>query len=122
MKNFVKFLCLAQAASDSGKGYVQTAQNSKKAVNGGYSAKDGYILQAIAAAKKLSNVRVSRGFDHGLGMTVVFFDIAHYGQVSFHTYLKYSKLHNDGQWDGVRGGSVRVCRALAKRFNLQNYK
>jgi len=63
-----------------------------------------------------------RGFEFDLGMTIVYFDIDGYGQVSFHTFGKFNKLSNDGVWNGVRGGSIATCQRLAKRYGLQQYK
>jgi hypothetical protein len=123
MKKFAKFLLLAQAASDAGKGYIQPSKNANKAVSKGYGLKDLYISQAIAEAKKhKSRVKVSRDFDCDLGMTIVYFDIEGYGQVSFHTFEKFNKLPNNGAWDGIKGGSIATCRRLAKRYGLQEYK
>jgi len=121
MKNFVKYLLKAQIASDSGNGFMSSySQNNEKACLRNYKVKDLYISQAIAKAKKISSkVKVTRGFDSNIGMNVIYFDIAGFGQVSFHTFSKFSKVRNEGVWNGIRGGSIRTCEALAKAYKLK---
>jgi hypothetical protein len=116
MRKFAQFLILAQIASNSGKGWKSYSQNAATAVREGYYLKDEYIHQAIKEAKNLKNVTVSRGKD--MGMTVVYFDVKGYGQVSFHSFSKFSKLRKKGKWNGILGGSELTCTRLNKKFRL----
>lgn len=116
MKKFAQYLILAQIASNSGKGDWALSQNAQNAVRGGYEVKDKYILQAITEAQSLRQVAVSKGFH--IGMTVVFFDIAGFGQVSFHSFSDFSKVAEGGEWDGKVGGSEKCCSKLNKKFSL----
>lgn len=122
-KLFAKFACLAQSASDAGKGaakYIES-HNNKNACEKGYSLKDNYIKQAVGYAKKCSNIVI--GYDEQwmgeyMGyMTVVYFTIQNYGQISFHCYLARKK--NKTIFNGNYGESRKVCQTLNKRFNLQ---
>ena len=118
--NFAKNLLLAQLASDAGKGYEGEEHNGEKALHQGYQLKDGYIKQAIAAARKLKNVSISVSDD--IGMDVVLFDIKGYGQVSFHSFANFGHVKNARkEWNGIRGGSVKTCMRIAKDLNLQWY-
>jgi hypothetical protein len=119
-KNFVKNLLLAQLASDSGKGYFSCAHNGKNAQERGYGMKDEYIKQSIAYSKRLNNVFVSISED--FDMTVVIFDVKGYGQVSFHTFADLSYVKSaKRKWNGIRGGSLKTCKTIAKKMNLQYY-
>ena len=118
-RRFAKFLCLAQAASDAGKGCKSMGNNASNAVAAGYDLKDQYIRQAIAEAKRSRHcVVLSKGEDF---TSVIYFDIKGYGQVSFHTFAPSSVWENlpDGIWTGVTGESYGVCRRLNKELNLQ---
>ena len=131
-KQFVKYLLLAQTASDGGKGFISSKANSaSKAIRAGYSLKDNYIRQAISFAKRLEG-RVVMGvetsevcfFDHFKEMSIVYFNIKDYGQVSFHSFKRagHWKLPADTiGWNGVRGGSMATCRKLARKLNLPFY-
>ena len=124
-KTFAKYLLLAQVASDAGKGdYSSKAVNASTALEENYKVKDAYIAQAIEAAKGLGNVRVSLGSDPYLGMSIVYFDIKGYGQVSFHSFRDWENYKNlpEGEWNGIRGGSLRTCRKLARKLNLPHYR
>jgi hypothetical protein len=124
VKNFAKFLLLAQAASDAGKGHMPSrASNAAKAINAGYGLKDQYIRQAIGEAKRLPhNVQVSVDFDGNLRMSVVLFDIQGFGQVSFHSFSDFSYVRNTGNgWNGIVGGEPCICKRLARKFNLPHY-
>lgn len=123
MKTFIKFLSLAQAASSGGKGRVYYDQHNKKAVMAGYSLKEAYIKQAIAAARKLNNVTVSQGWEnveyYGL-MSIIYFDIKNVGQVSFHTFLGRINGLKKGRWNGIFGESQYVINRLNRKYKL-NY-
>jgi len=120
LKRFAKFLCLAQAASDGGKGAESQGHASKNAVEAGYGLKDLYIRQAVAEVKRgaLSRlVKVSIGFDF---MFLVYFDIVGFGQVSFHSPHSLKKgAYPEGVWTGKLGESYQTCRRLNNAFNLQ---
>ena len=122
MRNFAKFILLAQTASDAGKGYISSkANNAEKALDEGYALKDKYIAQAIAASRNLRNVKVSISCDNY--MDVVLFDIRGYGQISFHSFKDWSYLRLPyGEWNGIKGGSIKTCQKLARKFNLPYYK
>jgi hypothetical protein len=127
-KEIVKFIILAQTASDAGKGYDSTtAVNGKKAIDSGYRLKDKYIRQAIGLvikANKKGDRNIVVSLDHDYGMSVVLFDVKGYGQISFHSYSNYKKFEymDAGRpWNGIIGGSVRTCQKLARRFNLPWY-
>ena len=120
MKQFAKYLLLAQTASDAGKGFLSaTSKNADNAKVKNYSLKDNYIRQAIAVIPSHAKVGVSSDND----MTVVLFDVQGYGQVSFHTFEKYDigSKNSNVVWNGVFGGSILTCQKLAKRFNLPFY-
>lgn len=119
MRNFAKFLLLAQSSSDGGKGRQEGAHNASTAVDAGYALKDVYIRQAIAEARTLDGVQVSRG--DGDGMTIIYFDIRGYGQVSFHSFADFPHVPGGGVWNKKIGGSQRVCRRLNKTLGLQHY-
>ena len=120
MRNLIKFLLLAQVASNSGKGIFSPKQNSQKAVGAGYELKDTYIAQAIGEAKRLKGqVRVSKSWDTDLWMWVVYFDFKSGEQVSFHSYKEWKKLPETGEWD--RTNSREICFSLARKFNLPHY-
>ena len=125
-KSFVIPLLLAQTASDRGKGFrFPRGRNNGKAVEAGYPLKDQYVRQAVKAAAQ-SGVLVSKGYDARLEMSIVYFDVPGFGQVSFHSFLDWQSLGiasaPDGVWCGIRGESRRVCRRLNKKFRLQHYK
>ena len=122
MRNFAKYILLAQTASDAGKGFISSkANNAEKALDEGYVLKDKYIAQAISAARNLRNVKVSCSYD--IGMTVVMFDIRGYGQISFHSFKDWSYLNLPyGEWNGIKGGSIKTCQKLARKYNLPYYK
>jgi hypothetical protein len=124
-KQFAKFLILAQSASDAGKGYVPEdglAHNAQNAVQNGYDLKDRYIFQAIAYAKRLPNGVVNIGVDYDMGMSIIYFDVPGYGQVSFHSYSKFGvKSDPNVAWNGVRGGSLATCEKLARKLGLLSY-
>jgi len=127
-KKFVKFLLLAQANSDGGKIFSNLkdypSESLLKAYIHGYEHKVLHIRQAVELAKDLPNslVKVSWGVDNDINMTVIYFDLGGYGQVSFHTPEIES-------WDGIPKTGVWkpwcisrvVCARLAKKFNLPFY-
>jgi len=123
-KECIKYILLAQVASDAGKGYVSAkSNNARKALAKKYAVKDKYITQAIAAARRTTLVRVSYGVDFGLGMDIIYFDIRGFGQVSFHSYKEWWYLNlPEGRWNGIAGGSVDTCKKLARKLNLPYYK
>lgn len=60
MKQFAKYLLLAQTASDAGKGYISaTSKNADTAKTKNYSLKDNYIRQAIALMPRHVKVGIS---------------------------------------------------------------
>lgn len=123
MKEFAKFLLLAQTASDAGKDFAPNKANSvHKAQRENYALKDVYIKQAIACSKRLGNVSISVSGD--IGMNVVLFDIKGYGQVSFHSFHNFANYVKgyDLEWNGIRGGSIDTCRKLARKLKLPFYK
>ena len=121
LRRFAKFLCLAQAASDSGKGCTAQGLTSANAVEAGYGLKDLYIRQAVAEVERgqlHGTVKVSWGGDF---MFIVYFDIVGFGQVSFHSphpLRKYQRLPV-GVWTRRIGESYETCRKLNKELNLQ---
>lgn len=120
MKEFYKYLLLAQVASDSGKQIVSSkAASAKNAAEAGYALKDTYIAQAIACAKKVPHVKVGRDFDEYNEMQIILFEIKGMGQVSFHSFRKWETIPLDiVQWDGKRGGSSRTCMKIGRKYNL----
>ena len=121
-KEFAKLLCLAQVASDGGKGINSALPNGYKAWEAGYAKKDTYIHLAISYAKKLPGVKVSKSED--MWMTVIYFDIQGFGQVSFHSPRLKGKGLPPGEWKGSRKpiwghDSREVCAKLDKKFNLR---
>lgn len=119
-KRFAKFLCLALKASDAGKGIVVADRhNGENAVRGGYGLKDSYLLQAISEAQGLQAVKVWWSWDGG--MSVVGFDVAGYGQASFHSFRKGWNVPCRDGWNGIHGGSGKTCRRLSRRLKLQVY-
>lgn len=127
MKNCLKFICLAQTASDSGKGYISAPENgsANKAIKAGYELKDEYITQAINLALKEGNIEIGISYDYNFNMNVVLFNIKGFGQVSFHSFKNYGKkypfLKNKVEWNGIRGGSLRTCSKIAKKYNWSFY-
>ena len=124
-RNAIRYILLAQTASDAGKSINSVGGvNSINASNRGYKLKDSYILQAIYYACKVKDIQVSKGFDHEIGMIILYFDIEGIGQVSFHTHRPYHKWKVDegGEWDGSKRGTVRlICRKLARKYKLTAY-
>ena len=121
LAKFAKFLCLAQAASDAGKGFACARHNASNAVREGYGLKDAYIRQAVAEAKKLGDlVKVSTDMQY---MFIIYFDIKGFGQVSFHSFhpIKNWEKYPTGVWNEWIGGSVEICKKLERAFNLQVY-
>lgn len=113
MLSCIKFILLAQQASDSGKGSDSAPHNGRNATDAGYGLKDQYIRQAVAAAKTTPEVEA---YWDG---QVVYFDIRGFGQVSFHVFQQYDLP--EGFWCG-KFCSRAVCTRLAKKFNLNWYK
>ncbi len=120
-QTFAKYLLLAEVASDAGKGLIQTNKNNiRTAEKKGYEVKNLYIAQALSTARLLHNV--STCVDNA---GIIYFDIANFGQVSFHTFKNWKKYHlsvDDNAWNENIGGSVYVCKKLAKQLNLPFYK
>ena len=120
-KSFVKFMLLAQTASDAGKGYISTKSgNAKNAIEKNYGLKDRYIAQAMSYGKKCKNVTIG----HDTNTNVLLFNIHGYGQISFHTFKDwgYLQLGDEVEWNGIVGGSLMTCRKLAKKLNFPFYK
>ena len=113
-REFVRFLLLAQAASDAGKGIPSSkGSQSLKARKYEYAAKSDYISQAIVWGKRVPRVRV--GGSNG----IVLFSIEGVGQVSFHVWEgEEVGLSPAADWDGQRGGSRRTCRKLAQMTQM----
>jgi hypothetical protein len=131
-KKAMQLICLAQAASDAGKGVYSSAHNNEKAVTKAYGIKDEYIHQAVAWAKKTSGrIVASAGFDDRTGMWVIYFDFRGGGnqrqQVSFHLpeysekEIRGMKIPLNGVWDRRLGGSQKSCRRLSQKHRLQAY-
>ena len=124
LRQVARYVLLAQVASQAGKHeLVLPEQHLQKALDLSYGIKSQYIAQAISHANKLNDhiVRVSQNMDNIIGMwpsPVVYFDFPGIGQVSFHTPYSKWKVPNTGRWNGIRGGSVKCCRRLAKKFHL----
>jgi len=127
-KAFAKYLLLAQAASDAGKGYISSkASNAAKALEAGYALKDEYIKQALREVKRLPRglVEVGSTYDPNFDMAVILFNIKGYGQVSFHSFNEHFEFRgkqNGVEWNGIRGGSIMTCRKLARNLKLPHYK
>jgi len=120
-KNFVKFILLAQTASDAGKGYISTKSlNCKNAIDKNYGLKDKYIAQAISFGKKCKNVTVG----HNSCDNILLFNVRGYGQISFHTFKnwEYLKLEDEVAWNEITGGSLMTCTKLARKLNFPFYK
>lgn len=129
MKNFFKFILLAQTASDAGKGYDSSnATNAKNAIEQNYDLKDKYITQCLSLLKNNKDIQKNVKFNltSDINMSVVIFDIKGYGQISFHSYSSfesYKKLSiPELKWNGIFGGSLITCKKIAKLNNLPYYK
>ena len=126
MKKLLKLLVLAQVASDSGKGYYNLSHNCNNAVKKGYNLKDVYILQALAMCQRIPSVQYCMDVDSCLDMVVVLFD-THFGQISFHTFLKEKSLKKYLpnsiliEWDQKVSGSKKTAKKISKQLNLQTY-
>jgi hypothetical protein len=123
LRNFYKFLTLAQTSSDAGKFCFPPSHNNATAVKEGYDLKDQYILHAAAIAKKAGVKVWWEWSDIPRLKTIVYFETA-FGQVSFHTHLEGKVCEKiasapTGKWNGVRGGSRRVCDKASALLQLQ---
>ncbi len=130
-KRFIKFVSLAQVASDSGKGYISTKSiNGAKAIQEEYGLKDTYIQQAIDMAQFLPNVRVGIEYIDDVSDSlncrrIILFDIRGYGQMSFHAFARYDRYVQYADkvvWNQILGGSLKTVKKLNKKFNLPYYK
>ena len=119
-----KLICLAQAASDSGKGCTTYGHNAQKADREGYGIKDTYILQALAESKNSELITAFKEWHGELGMVVIYFEICGYGQVSFHSFMDFNKIpcpvaRKEQGWNGIIGGSSKTTMLLSNKLNLQ---
>jgi hypothetical protein len=132
-----KAIIMAEAASDSGKGYLPdyTSAHSpmRRTYHEGYDLKGSYILRAIKmiSSQKKSSFSYSVTSPHE-GMLIIYFESSmkvngRRLQVSFHmpdydsVYDELSRLVGKGKpmvWNGIVGGSIECCDALAAHYDL----
>ena len=128
-KNIIKYIILAQIASDGGKGIktLQTFKKAKEAFLKGYAVKDKYILTAIKIIDSTPrcgiNYFVKEASDqNGYASLIIYFDLKinekRY-QISFHSPKNRTLLNqnkNKGRktrWTGEVSGSRNACIELA---------
>jgi hypothetical protein len=123
MRTFFKFLTLAQTASDAGKFNFAPSHNNGAAVREGYGLKDQYILAAARVAKRAGAKVWWEASDIPALRTIIYFETA-FGQVSFHSHISEMVCDKIApapkrRWNGIRGGSLRVCSKAAATLQLQ---
>ena len=131
-----RLICLAEAASDSGKGFSVLnfrRTSSDNANEYAYTAKPKYIRKAINLIN--SNPRLGWNYwveqapdQNGYDSVIVYFDYKVNGkriQVSFHTPLgiagdliRYIGKGRKTRWNKKLMGSIAACRMLINQFNL----
>lgn len=131
-----RLICLAEAASDSGKGFsVLTFRRtaSDNANEYAYAAKPKYIRKAINLIN--SNPRLGWNYwveqapdQNGCDSVIVYFDYKVNGkriQVSFHTPLGIARdlipfigKGRKTRWNKKLMGSIAACKTLIRHFNL----
>lgn len=121
LQKIARFIYLAQAGSDAGKGIYELPAPDFKSWRDGYAAKDRYILLAITAIcrEKSRDFRfsVNRGADqNGQPSFIVYFDFKVCGkreQVSFHSFnnelWKYVRKSRKSTWSKDRSSRDTVC-------------
>lgn len=131
-KQIIRFICLAQIASDAGKGIYELEMSSKMADTAAwrkYAIKDKMIFEAI---KIINNSRrcginyhiVSGKDQNGHDSYIIYFDVKVEGerrQVSFHSFNKklWSPRVNTGRktvWD--EKSSRYNCKKFIEEYAL----
>jgi hypothetical protein len=112
-------------ANNIAKGSNITGNNIGLAMQG-YFGKECLVTQAIVACVNLNarDFQVSWNIDNN--HIVIFFDIANFGQCSFHMVnfstrmaKKLTKQRNPrGVWNGILGGSLATAVKISKSLNM----
>lgn len=128
----LKNICLAQVASDGGKGknscHDIKVRGNKYAFYKGYAEKDNYILKALALLTTSPRCGINfyiekKPDQNGYASLIAYFDIKikdERYQVSFHSPYNKSKLHSyvgkgrKTRWTKEVGGSREACIELSK--------
>lgn len=132
-KEIAKLICLAQIASDSGKGIHSLILKddkflSKKAANAGYNIKDDFILSAINLIRSNPKVgwsyKMVEGKDkNNNNCRIIYFNFTKsktYFQISFHAFSKrkYENIINTGvlsiEWNNK--SKARIAAYCAYKF------
>ena len=136
-KEIARNICLAQIASDAGKGFYRLSiVGSKDAKIKGYAVKDKYILKAISLIDNGRGETLFRYFvtntpdQNGVSSKIIYFTFMNGKeryQISFHSFgggkIKEKAAQNAGlrtSWD--HKSSIDTARFLANQFNLENQK
>ena len=128
-KEIARHICLAQTASDAGKGLnILSLEGDKRAKLWGYSLKDKEIIKAISLinSSKITECQlryyVAEMPDQNgnKSRVVYFYNTQEKIQISFHTFCGEIKNHkNKGvpmQWD--KRNPRENCQKLIEIFNL----
>ena len=120
-RQVLKYILLAQCASNAGKGEKTGRHNSQKAESLAYYAKDMYLGLACSHQVSYSKIKISISRER-----IIYFEWKIGGEIfqaSFHFFTRlgckwendsYSNPGNTAIWTGIYGGSRKACRKTSK--------